>query len=128
VTSTRRGGRRSREQRGEPQILRRAKWIERPGDKADRNGQTLATRSEQVIKSWAEARGGKPATTTREGPPRVLRLDFPGYGGEGLRKIDWKDWLGTFKDRRLTFVFQERLRNGNQSNFFRLTNPNRGDG
>ncbi|HEX5370598.1 MAG TPA: hypothetical protein VFY10_14380 [Dehalococcoidia bacterium] len=111
----------------EPQLLQRAKWVEKRSDHAERDGQTLATRNHDVIQSWAEERGGQPATTTREGPPRVLRIDFPGYGGSNLRKIDWNDWFSTFDDRDVTFIYQERLGNGNESNFFRLTNPHRED-
>ena len=108
--------------------MSRAKEIKRPGEPADRNGQTLITRSHDVIKNWAEERGGAPATTTPKGEPRVLRLDFPGYGGQNLSKISWDDWFTTFDRRGVTFVFQQKLRNGNQSNFFRLTNPKREDG
>ena len=119
---------RSKSDGREPQILQRAKWIDSTKDHAERDGQTLATRNHDVIKSWAGERGGKPATTTKDGPPRVLRFDFPGYGGQSLRKIDWDDWFGTFDDRGITFVYQERLRDGRESNFFRLTNPKREDG
>jgi len=108
----------------------RAKWIESLDDKADRNGQTLATRSHDVIRQWAEERGGQPATVgKREGErPRVLRFDFPDYGGQSLEKIGWDDWFGTFDERRLVFVYQDRLKNGNQSNFFKLDSPEREDG
>ena len=112
----------------QPRILQRAKWIESPGQHAERDGQTLATRNHDVIKAWADERGGKPATTTKDGPPRVLRLDFPGYGGSSLRKIGWEDWFGTFDNRGVTFIYQEHLRDGRESNFFRLTNPRREDG
>src|SRR5438105_10021729 len=41
---------------------RRAKWITSGDDHADRNGQSSATRSHEVIQRWAAERGGKPAT------------------------------------------------------------------
>jgi hypothetical protein len=126
--ATSKGNTRTRSGNNQSSTLSRAKAIEKPGERPDRNGQTLTTHNHDVIKRWADERGGAPATTTKSGPPRVLRLDFPGYGGQSLRKISWDDWFKTFDDRGVTFVFQEKLRNGNQSNFFRLTNPRREDG
>jgi hypothetical protein len=109
---------------------RRAKWISSPDEHADRKGQSLATRNPEVIRRWAEERNATPATATRgtDGRPRVLRFDFQGYGGANLEKIAWDEWLGTFQERNLVFLFQEQLKNGNQSNFFRLENPNREEG
>lgn len=69
-------------------------------------------------------RGG--GDTKRKEHPRVLRLDFPPYG-EGLQDIDWDAWFRTFDERNLIFMFQEHLRNGRQSNFFRLANPEHED-
>jgi hypothetical protein len=42
--------------------------------------------------------------------------------------VSWEDWLNTFDKRGLTFVYQESKKDGQQSNFFRLTNPDREDG
>ena len=107
----------------------RAKWIHDPGEHADRNGQTLATRSREVIQQWAAERGGEPATVARRGPddrPRVLRIDFPGFGGGGkLEHITWEEWFGPFDERNLVFLYQETMRDGNQSNFFRIDRPTR---
>lgn len=107
----------------------RAKWIHQVGDGPDHDGQTLATRSPEVIRAWAEARGATPATSPGGDVqrPRVLRFDFPGYD-KNLQPIDWDAWLGTFQARELVFVFQETMKKGNQSNFFLLDSPNREDG
>jgi hypothetical protein len=108
----------------------RAKWIHAE-EHADRPGQTLATRDGDVIRHWAEERGATPATPESnkdDARPRVLRFDFPGYGGRRLRQIDWESWFRVFNERNLVFVFQERLKNGNQSNFFLLDSPEREDG
>jgi hypothetical protein len=94
-------------------------------------GQTLTTKDPEVIRRWAEARDATPATvpgTEHDGHPGVLRFDFPGYGGDKLEHISWDDWLGVFRDRDLTFVYQEHKKDGAESNFFRLTNPDREDG
>lgn len=108
-----------------------AKWIHSRDEHADRPGQTLATRDPDVIRGWAEARGGEPATVARRDGerPRTLPFDFP-QGGQGnrsgrrrLEPIGWEDWLTTFRERDLVFLYQEQLRDGRQSNFFRLDNP-----
>ncbi len=94
-------------------------------------GQTLETRDHDTIRQWAEERGARPATVpgTEHGDHLgVLRMDFPGYGGEDLRHVDWDEWFATFDTRDLTFVYQETTKDGNQSNFFRLTSPHREDG
>ncbi|HEX8938781.1 MAG TPA: hypothetical protein VF763_01350 [Candidatus Limnocylindrales bacterium] len=113
----------------------RAKWTHSPDEHEDRAGQTLATRSPDVIRRWAEDRRAKPATTStiREGErPRTLRFDFPADGQDGrgsrLKPIDWEAWLGTFQDRDLVFLYQEHRRNGGDSNFFRLDSPRREQG
>lgn len=105
----------------------RAKWIASARDHEDRPGQTLVTRDHDVIRQWAEARGGEPATVARRGGerPRVLRFNFPGYGGASLQSISWEDWFRTFDERGLVFLFQEHMGNGRTSNFFRLDSPQR---
>ena len=116
-----------------PQRASRSKWqwIEDVGQHERRPGQTLATRSHEVIRQWAEARGANPATVEGRdygGRPGVLRLDFPDYGGQNLRHISWDDWFGTFDGRNLVFLYQEHKADGSTSNFFRLDNPEREDG
>jgi hypothetical protein len=106
-----------------------AKWISSPDDRADRDGQTLATKSHDVIRQWAEERNARPATATR-GPddkPRTLRFDFDEATG-GLEAIEWDAWFSVFDERNLAFLYQERKADGNESNFFRLVNPDREDG
>jgi len=105
-------------------------WIESPDQRAERPGQTLATRNHEVIRAWAEQRGAVPATvpgTEHDGRPGVLRFDFPNFGGGRLRQVDWDEWFETFDARNLVFLFQEQLKDGRQSNFFRLDNPERED-
>jgi hypothetical protein len=107
-----------------------AKWINSPNDHEDRPGQSLVTRNHDVIQSWAEERGAQPATvaTTEQGhAPRVLRFDFPGYGGKKLKSISWDEWFEPFDERNLAFHFQEHKTDGSLSNFFRLDSPDRED-
>jgi hypothetical protein len=103
-------------------------WIDDPNEHERRRGETLATKSRDVIRRWAEKRGAEPSTvpgTEHQGAPGVLTFDFPGYGGENLRHVDWEEWLGTFERRGLTFLYQEHRKDGRESNFFRLDNPDR---
>lgn len=109
---------------------RYAKWIGGPDDHEDHPGQSLVTRNHEVIKRWAEERVAKPSTvpgTQHEDSLGVLRFDFPGYGGKDLEETTWEEWLRTFDNRQLVFLFQEHLKNENQSNFFRLESPLRED-
>jgi hypothetical protein len=106
----------------------RARWTHSPDEHADRPGQTLATRSPNVIEAWAKERGGQPATvpgTEHNGHPGVLRFEFGRGGNDRLQEISWDDWLRTFHDRQLVFLYQETTSDGNQSNFFHLDSPTR---
>ncbi|HEX6796537.1 MAG TPA: hypothetical protein VF116_02350 [Ktedonobacterales bacterium] len=105
----------------------RAKWINNVGEREDHPGQTLATQNHDVIKHWAEERGGTPATIQSNDPnnPRVLRINFPGYGGQSLQPVTWQAWFKTFDDRHLVFLFQQKMRDGHQSNFFHMDSPER---
>ena len=76
------------------------------------------------IRRWVEKRGGKPATvkrTEKGGEPGVLRVDFPGYSGEGeLEEISWDDFFEKFEQARLAFVYQETTADGKPSRFSKL--------
>lgn len=98
-------------------------------DEPEREGRSLATTHHQVIRQWAEERGGTPATVegTEHGDHLgVLRIDFGG-NDSNLRHVSWEEWFKTFDDRRLNFIYQEQRTDGTQSNFFRLENPERED-
>ena len=109
----------------------RARWIHSLDEHAERPGQTLATQSHEVIQSWAEERGGRPATvpeTEHDGRPGVLRMVFTQEGSDRLQEIEWEEWFRPFDERQLVFVYQEVKKDGSQSNFFRLDSPEREDG
>ncbi|MEU8318889.1 hypothetical protein AB0C33_11015 [Nonomuraea sp. NPDC048881] len=100
------------------------------GEHEERPGRSLVTTDHDVIQEWAHARGAKPATvpgTEHQGRAGVLRFDFPGYGGNDLAEISWEEWFETFDQRKLNFIYQEHKKDGKQSNFFRLENPERED-
>ena len=98
-------------------------------DEPEREGRSLATTHHEVIRQWAEERGGTPATVegTEHGDHLgVLRIDFGG-NDSNLRRVSWEEWFKTFDGRRLNFIYQEQRTDGTQSNFFRLENPERED-
>jgi hypothetical protein len=77
------------------------------------------------IRRWAEARGGMPAYVKGTGRGKndlgVLRIDFPGYSGEGkLVPIDWDDWFAKFDASNLALVVQDKTANGELSRFNKL--------
>ena len=107
-----------------------AKWIHSVDEHADRDGQSLATRSHEVIQRWAEERDAKPSTVRGTGPEDragVLRFNFTGESRDSLEEISWDEWFQPFDERQLVFLYQERKSDGSQSNFFRLDNPERED-
>src|SRR3954471_4683583 len=84
-----------------------------------------ATIDHEVIRKWAEERGGKPATVIRteskDGDPGILRIDFPGYSGAGtLEEISWDQFFEKFEEKKLAMLFQERTSNGRRSRFNKL--------
>ena len=110
--------------------LKYSQEVTSPDEDPERPGRSLATTHHEVIKQWAEERGGTPATVegTEHGDHLgVLKIDFSG-NNENLRQVSWDEWFHTFDTRRLNFLYQESRRDGNQSNFFRLESPDREDG
>jgi hypothetical protein len=116
--------------------VRYAKWIHTPDEHADKPGQTLATRSHEVIRAWAEERSGVPVTvpgTEHDDHLGVMRFDFTedgdkDQGGSRLQEVGWEAFFRTFDERELVFLYQEQKADGTPSNFFRFDNPHREDG
>ena len=110
--------------------LKYSQEVTSPDEEPERAGRSLATTHHEVIKRWAEERGGRPATVegTEHGDHLgVLRFDFGG-DNENLRHVSWEEWFETFDARRLNFIYQEERSDGRQSTFFRLESPDREDG
>lgn len=90
-------------------------------------GERRVTTNHDEIRRWAEQRGGKPArvkgTGGRRGKddPGMLRIDFPGFSGEGtLEAIDWDTWFKAFDDNELALLHEEGDRGGSPSRFNKL--------
>jgi hypothetical protein len=114
---------------GTSDSLKYAQEVTSTDDEPEREGRSLVTTNHDVIREWAEARDGTPATVegTEHGDHLgVLRFDFGGDDDQ-LRHVGWDEWFATFDDRRLNFIYQEKKSDGSQSTFFRLENPDRED-
>jgi hypothetical protein len=110
--------------------LKYSQEVTSPQEEPERPGRSLATTSHEVIRQWAEARNAVPATVegTEHGDHLgVLRFDFGGDDEGRLRHVSWEEWFATFDHRTLNFIYQEERKDGQQSNFFRLENPDRED-
>jgi hypothetical protein len=88
--------------------------------KGDDMANSRTTTDHEEIRRWAEERGGVPATvaaTEQGGEPGILRIDFPGFSGEGtLEEISWDDFFRKFEESNLAFLFEE----GSDSRFNKL--------
>jgi len=97
---------------------------------ASRGKGAQTTTDHDVIREWVEERGGSPACvkgTGGGGDEGVLRIDFPGYSGEGsLQHIDWDDWFEKFDENSLAFLYQDRTAAGRRSNFNKLVSRETG--
>jgi hypothetical protein len=82
------------------------------------------TTDHDIIRRWAEERGGKPAevaSTGRGDQTGIVRIDFPGFAGEGkLREISWDEWFQKFDEANLALVYEETTSGGERSNFNKL--------
>jgi hypothetical protein len=78
----------------------------------------------EEIRRWAEERQGRPAAVKATGSPAdpgILRIDFPGgVGEEDLEFISWTDFFDKFDENELAFVYQEKLKSGEESRFFKF--------
>ena len=76
------------------------------------------------IKKWAEERHAKPSCVKGTGDQHdagVIRLDFPGYTGEGrLEPVSWDEWFQKFDENDLGLIVQDKTAEGEESNFNKL--------
>lgn len=83
-----------------------------------------STIDHDFIRRWAEERGGKPSCvvgTGGKGDVGMIRIDFPGYSGEGsLKPISWDEFFQKFEESQLALLYLERTREGGLSNFNKL--------
>lgn len=88
------------------------------------SGERYLTRDHETIRRWAEERDGTPSTvgsTRGDGDPGLIRIDFPGYAGEGeLEEVSWDEWFRKFDDNDLVLLYQETTSDGERSSFNKL--------
>ena len=88
------------------------------------SGEVHKTTDHDVIRRWAEERGGQPAEVEATGErddPGILRIDFPEVGGGSeLEPIEWDDFFRKFEEKGLAMVYQETLKDGQTSRFSKL--------
>jgi hypothetical protein len=81
------------------------------------------TTDHDTIRTWAEERGGRPATVkgTESGgdDAGILRIDFQDPD-DRLEEISWDDWFEKFEDAKLAFLYQDEKKDGETSTFFKL--------
>jgi hypothetical protein len=89
------------------------------------------TTNHEEIRKWAEARGGKPAHVKGTGGADntgIIRIDFPGYNGEGnLEEVSWEEFFEKFDAQELALVSQEKTAEGQKSNFNKLVSRETAD-
>ena len=82
------------------------------------------TTDHDTIRKWTEARGGRPASVkaTHKGEETgILRIDFPGRGDDDtLAAISWDEFFDKFERERLAFLYQDELKDGATSRFFKF--------
>lgn len=80
------------------------------------------TTDHDVIRRWAEERGGCPASvegTAPEHEPGLLRLDFRPKDDK-LENVDWDAFFEKFEEAHLAFLYQERTADGHVSRFHKF--------
>lgn len=77
--------------------------------------EAVTTTNHKVIRKWVESREGRPAVVGGG----VLRIDF-GDAEEGFRTVSWDEFFNIFEDRKLAFLHQDLLDNGQVSRFNKL--------
>jgi hypothetical protein len=94
----------------------------RPTTSGSKRSQEMTDHEE--IRQWAEARGGFPARvkgTGGEDDVGMIRIDFPGYSGEGsLERLSWEEWFEKFEERELALVVENQPPEGDKARFNKL--------
>jgi hypothetical protein len=74
------------------------------------------TTDHDKIKTWIEARKGRPSKVAGKGKSGILRIDFR-EKDEDLAEIDWEDFFRIFEESNLAFLYQEETASGEKSRF-----------
>jgi hypothetical protein len=89
-----------------------------------KKGSSKTTTDHDTIKKWVEERGGSPASvkgTANDDEAGVLRIEFPDYSGkDSLEHISWDEFFEKFDEKKLAFLYQDEMRDGEESRFFKF--------
>ena len=84
------------------------------------------TTDHEIIRQWAEQRGGKPSTVSGTGGKEdagILRIDFPDRNEpDDLEEITWEEFFDKFEESNLAFLYQEKTAEGKISRFAKFVN------
>lgn len=98
---------------------------------ATESSESKVTTNHDEIRQWVEERGGHPARvkgTERGESAGLLRIDYPGFSGEGrLEEISWDEFFETFEENNLAFLYQEETKDGKQSRFSKLVDRDKAE-
>ena len=89
-------------------------------------GESYSSTDHELIRQWAEERGGRPARVGDAGDDSgigILRFDFLGDGdgsNDNLEEITWEDFFDTFEKKKLALLYQKDTTEGQQSRFFKF--------
>ncbi len=92
------------------------------------NQKMNSTTDHNTIKTWVEARKGKPGLakgnndTGRAGG--LLRIIFPGDGSENVDKLPWDKFFTIFDENNLKFVYTDEPEGEIKSREFHFENKN----
>jgi hypothetical protein len=94
------------------------------GTKSATVAASFTTRDHDVIRTWAESRGGTPADVEGTGDKGagVLRIEFRDEDGR-LEDVGWDAFFATFDDSDVDFLYQERTSDGSVSRFHKFVRP-----
>ena len=68
----------------------------------------VETKDHEMIRKWAEERGGRPALV--KGTGGMLRVEFD-KSEENLEPIDWDKFFEVFDERNLRFLYSPEKNN-----------------
>ena len=77
---------------------------------------SATTTDHAAIRTWAEARKGRPSVVRTQGKGGILRFDF-GEKEENLEEISWDEFFEIFEDSELAFLHQDKTHDGKTSRF-----------
>lgn len=78
------------------------------------------TTDHDIIRDWAEKRGGRPAVARTEGRKGgVLRFDF-GDKEPSLEEIEWDEFFEIFDESDIALLYQDETADGSTSRFFKF--------